>query len=82
MLFRSSGRYKPGAKPFQLVVEVDLKDGAKPVEVEVEFLAPKEVKLKKNRPKFLPKRTANQWRCNLHPHCNKEVVKKVQVLSC
>lgn len=52
-LLLDSGRYKPGAKPFQLVVEVDLKDGAKPVEVEVEFLAPKEVKLKKNRPKLL-----------------------------
>jgi len=46
-------RYKPGAKPFQLVVEVDLKDGIRPVEVEVEFLAPKEVKLKKNRPKLV-----------------------------
>jgi hypothetical protein len=52
-LLLDSGRYKPGAKPFQLVVEVDLKDGAKPVEVEVEFLAPREVKLKKNRPKLL-----------------------------
>ena len=52
-LLLDSGRYKPGAKPFQLVVEVDLKDGANPVEVEVEFLAPKEVKLKKNRPKLL-----------------------------
>jgi len=52
-LLIDTGRYKPGAKPFQLVVEVDLKDGARPVEVEVEFLAPKEVKLKKNRPKLL-----------------------------
>jgi hypothetical protein len=34
-LLLDSGRYRPGAKPFQLVVEVDLKDGAKPVEVEV-----------------------------------------------
>jgi tRNA nucleotidyltransferase/poly(A) polymerase len=42
-LLLDSGRYKPGAKPFQLVVEVDLKDGAKPVEVEVEVLAPREV---------------------------------------
>lgn len=46
-------RYKPGSKPFQLVVRVDLKDGEKPIEVEVEFLAPREVTLKKNRPKFL-----------------------------
>jgi len=52
-LLLDTGRYKPGAKPFQLVVEVDLKDGARPVEVEVEFLAPKEVKLKKNRPNLL-----------------------------
>ncbi len=52
-LLLDSGRYRPGAKPFQLVVEVDLQDGAKPVEVEVEFLAPREVRLKKNRPKLL-----------------------------
>ncbi len=52
-LLIDTGRYKLGAKPFQLVVEVDLKDGARTVEVEVEFLAPKEVKLKKNRPKLL-----------------------------
>lgn len=52
-LLLDTGRYKPGAKPFQLVVQVDLKDGDRPVEVEVEFLAPKEVKLKKNRPKLL-----------------------------
>ena len=35
------------------MVEVDLKDGEKPVQVEVEFLAPKAVKLKKNKPKLL-----------------------------
>ena len=52
-LLLNTRRYKPGAKPFQLVVEVDLKDGEKPVEVEVEFLASREVKLKKNRPKLL-----------------------------
>jgi hypothetical protein len=32
---------------------VDLKDGEKPVQVEVEFLAPKAVKLTKNKPKLL-----------------------------
>jgi hypothetical protein len=32
---------------------VDLKDGEKPVEVEVEFLASRQVKLKRNRPKLL-----------------------------
>ncbi|MBI3408701.1 MAG: nucleotidyl transferase AbiEii/AbiGii toxin family protein [Planctomycetes bacterium] len=52
-LLLDTGRYKPGTKSFQLVVEVNLKDGDKPVEVEVEFLAPKGVKLKKNRPKLL-----------------------------
>jgi Nucleotidyl transferase AbiEii toxin, Type IV TA system len=52
-LLLNTGRYKPGAKPFQLVVEVDLKDGDKAIEVEVEFLASKDVKLKKNRPKLL-----------------------------
>lgn len=52
-LLLDTKRYKKGAKDFQLVVKVDLKDGEKPVEVEVEFLAPKEVKLKKNKPKLL-----------------------------
>ncbi len=47
-------RYRKGAKDFQLVVAVDLKDGEKPVEVEVEFLVPKEIKLQKNKPKLLP----------------------------
>ena len=52
-LLLDTKRYKKGAKDFQLVVEVDLKDGGKPMQVEVEFLAPKEVKLKKNKPKLL-----------------------------
>jgi hypothetical protein len=52
-LLLDTKRYRKGAKDFQLVVEVDLKDGEKPVQVEVEFLAPKEVKLKKNKPKLL-----------------------------
>jgi hypothetical protein len=52
-LLLDTKRYRAGEKDFQLVVEVDLKDGEKPVQVEVEFLAPKEVKLKKNRPKLL-----------------------------
>jgi hypothetical protein len=46
-------RYRPGEKPFQLVADVDLGDGEPSVRVDVEFLAPKEVKLKKNRPKLL-----------------------------
>ena len=46
-------RYRPGEEPFQLVADVDLGDGEPSVRVDVEFLAPKEVKLKKNRPKLL-----------------------------
>jgi hypothetical protein len=47
-------RYRQGEKEFQLITDVDLKDDEKPVQVEVEFLAPKDVKLKKNKPKLLP----------------------------
>ena len=46
-------RYRPGEKPFQLLTDVDLQNGGKPLQVEVEFLAPKEVKLKKRKPKLL-----------------------------
>ena len=49
----NTGRYRPGEKPFQLLTDVDLGDGGAPVQVEVEFLAPREVKLKKNKPKLL-----------------------------
>lgn len=52
-LLLNTKRYQKGLKDFQLVVEVDLEDGAKPVRVEVDFLAPKEMKLKKNNPKLL-----------------------------
>ncbi len=52
-LLIATKRYRPGEKHFQLVVDVDLGDGDKPVQVEVEFLAPKEVRLQKNRPKLL-----------------------------
>jgi hypothetical protein len=52
-LLLNTKRYRKGAKDFQLVVSVDLQDGETPVEVEVEFLAPKEVKLKKHKPKLL-----------------------------
>ena len=51
-LLLDTRRYKPGAKSFQLVTDVDLKDGHPAVQVEVEFLAPAAFKLKKNRPKF------------------------------
>ena len=52
-LLLDTKRYRFGERDFQLVVEVDLKDGEKPVQVEVEFLAPKEVKLNKSKPKLL-----------------------------
>jgi len=48
-----TGRYVLGSKPFQLVVEVPLDDGEKPVLVDVDFLAPIAVKLDKNRPKLI-----------------------------
>lgn len=52
-LLLNTKRYRPGTKPFQLVVDVDLKDGLDAVQVEVEFLAPKQVKLTKNQPKLI-----------------------------
>lgn len=52
-LLLDTRRYVPGAKDFQLVSEVDLKDGGPPLQVEVDFLASKEVRLTKNRPKLL-----------------------------
>lgn len=45
---------RQGAKEFQLVTDVDLGDGESPVVVDVEFLAPSDVKLEKHRPKLLP----------------------------
>ena len=52
-LLLGTTRYRQGEKEFQFVTEVDLRDGEKPVVVEVEFLVPKEVKTKKNKPKLL-----------------------------
>jgi predicted nucleotidyltransferase len=53
-LLLDTRRYRAGAKSFQLLTDVDLEDGGAPVQVEVEFLAPKEVKLEKHKPKLLP----------------------------
>ena len=44
--------YQPGEKPFQLFK--DVKIGRENVRVDVEFLAPKGAKMKKNRPKRVP----------------------------
>ena len=52
-LLLDTGRYEQGDKDFQLVTPVDLGDGEVPVTVEVEFLAPADVTLKKNHPKLV-----------------------------
>jgi nucleotidyltransferase AbiEii toxin of type IV toxin-antitoxin system len=52
-LLLDSRRYRMGDKAFQLVTEVGLDDGEPPVRVEVEFLAPSEVKMRKNHPKLV-----------------------------
>lgn len=52
-LLLNTRRYRMGAKPFQMVVKVDLGDGEAPVQVDVEFLASRQIKLKKNRPPLL-----------------------------
>lgn len=52
-LLLDTGRYKKGDQAFQLVTAVDLGDGEAAVIVEVEFLAPADVKLKKNHPKLV-----------------------------
>jgi hypothetical protein len=53
MLLLDTGRYAKGDKEFQLVTTVNLGDGEGPVTVEVEFLAPADVKLTKNHPKLV-----------------------------
>jgi len=52
-LLLDTGRYSRGDKGFQLVTTVDLRDGEVPVTVDVEFLAPAEVKFKKRQPKLV-----------------------------
>lgn len=52
-LLLDTQRYKPGDKPFQLITYVDLEDGEALIRVEVEFLAPSDVKLAKNHPKLV-----------------------------
>lgn len=73
-LLLDTRRYKPGAKDFQLVAEVDLQDGGTPVQVEVDFLAPKEVKLKKNKPRLLDSfRVLQADGCNVAFHAPVEI---------
>lgn len=52
-LLLQTKRYAPGEKAFQLITTVDLGDGERPVQVEVEFLAPADAELKKNKPKLV-----------------------------
>jgi hypothetical protein len=52
-LLFDTGRYSRGDKDFQLVTEVALGDGETAVRVEIEFLAPSDVKLTKNHPKLV-----------------------------
>ena len=52
-LLLDNGRYQMGDKAFQMVTDVPLNDGEPPVRVEVEFLAPSDVKMQKNHPKLL-----------------------------
>lgn len=52
-LLLDTGRYGKGDEDFQLVTFVDLRDGEVPVRVDVEFLAPVDVRLKKNHPKLV-----------------------------
>ena len=52
-LLLDTRRYRQGPKDFQFMVEVDLQDGDALLLVEVDFLAPKEIKLRKNKPKLL-----------------------------
>jgi hypothetical protein len=52
-LLLGTGRYERGDKDFQLMTTVDFDDGERAIRVDVEFLAPAAVKLKKNRPKLV-----------------------------
>ena len=52
-LLLETKRYAQGEKAFQLITTVDLGDGERPVQVEVEFLAPSDAELDKNRPKLV-----------------------------
>jgi len=48
-----TGRYTRGDKKFQFVTKVDLRDAEAPVQVDVEFLAPKEAKLRSRKSQFV-----------------------------
>ncbi len=50
-LLLDTRRYERSEKPFQLFTTVDLKDGQKPIRVDVDFLASVDIKLHSQRPK-------------------------------
>jgi hypothetical protein len=52
-LLLGTRRYRRGNKDFQLESEVDLRDDQDPVLVEVDFLAPREMKLERRKPKLI-----------------------------
>ena len=52
-LLLDTNRYRLGEKQFQFVTDIDLDDGDPAIQVELEFLAPAEVKMKRNRPKLV-----------------------------
>ncbi len=52
-LLLETKRYAQGEKAFQLMTIVDLADGERPVQVDVEFLAPADAALDKNRPRLI-----------------------------
>lgn len=52
-LLLATKRYGPGEMDFQYVTEVDFGDGNAPVKVELDFLAPKDVKTAKNKAKLI-----------------------------
>jgi hypothetical protein len=53
-LLLDTGRYVQGDEKFKFVTDVDLKDGLKPVRVEVDFLASAKVRAKKGAQKLMP----------------------------
>lgn len=52
-LLLGTKRYRHGEHDFQFVTQVELGDGEPPVQVELDFLAPKDAKTGKNRPKLI-----------------------------
>lgn len=52
-LLLGTDRYRQGAQDFQFVTDVDLGDREPPLRVELDFLAPKDVKTGKNKPKLI-----------------------------